>query len=87
MTDDKTINVIDYLSDEQLEKIGYTRETFKGSKTELFLQCLLEGTEQTINEDTQRLMKEYNLSFGEARSIAIDRTLNSLKSMMGKEED
>ena len=85
MTEDKEIKVIDYLSDEQLEKIGFTRETFKGSKTELFLQCLLEVTEQTINEDTQRLMKEHNLSFGEARSFAIDRTLNSLKSMMGRD--
>lgn len=82
MTDDK---IIDYISDEQLEKLGFTRETFKGSRTELFLQCLLEGTEQTINEDTQRLMKEHNLSFAEARSLAIDRTLNSVKSMMGKQ--
>jgi hypothetical protein len=72
-------NAIDCLSDEQLKKIGYTKETFKGSNLEAFIEAMLFGIEKAIKDETQKLMKEHSLSYGEAREIATERVLTSFK--------
>ena len=69
----------DFIEDEQLKKLGYTRETFKGSNTEALLESMLFATEKTIQEETKRLMKEHSLSYGEARIMATDMVLKSIK--------
>ena len=80
------INIEEQITEERLEKIGYTKETFKGSNTEALLKAMLLATEKTIQDETQRLMKEHSLSYGEARIIAIDRVLESIKNGMEKEK-
>ena len=70
----------EYIEDKRLEKLGYTRETFKGSNTEALLESMLFSTEKTIQEETQRLMKEHSLSYGEARIMATDVVLKSIEN-------
>lgn len=72
------MRMIDFIDDEQLEKIGYTKETFKGSKMESLLKSMISSTEEMIQEETQKLMKGNSLSYGEARIIAISNILNSI---------
>ena len=81
--DKMNINLEEYMSEEKLEKLGYTKETFKGSNLEALLESMIFGSEKTIQNETQRLMKEYSLSYGEARVIATGRVLNSLKTLGG----
>lgn len=69
----------EYIDDKNLEKLGYTRETFKGSNLEALLESMLFETEKTIQEETKRLMKEYSLSYGEARIIATDMAIKAIK--------
>ena len=73
------INLEEYMSEEKLEKLGYTKETFKGSNLEAFIKAMMFGLEKTIQDETQKLMKEHSLSYGEARIIATERALNSFK--------
>ena len=73
------ININDYLTEEQLKKFGHTKETFKGSNLEAFIEAMVFGTEKTIQQETHRLMKEHSLSYGEARGIAIKRVISSFK--------
>lgn len=80
------IDISRYISDEKLKAIGYTKKTFKGSNLEALLEAMLYSTKKTIQEETQRLMKEHSLSYGEARIIAIDRVLKSIKYGMEKEK-
>ena len=75
----------EYIDDEKLEKLGYTRETFKGSNTEALLESMLFATEKTIQEETKRLMKEHSLSYGEARIIATDVVLKSIENGLKEE--
>ena len=77
MTDSKR-NILDIISDEQLEKIGYTRESFKGSNTEALLEAMLLSFEKNMQEETQNLMKNHSLSYGEARMIAFKRVFNAV---------
>ena len=75
----------EYIDDKKLEKLGYTRETFKGSNTEALLESMLFATEKTIQEETKRLMKEHSLSYGEARIIATDVVLKSIENGLKEE--
>lgn len=72
-------DLTEYIPDDELEKIGFTKETFKGSRVEALLEVTRYGIEKIIQEETQRLMREHNLSYGEARSIVTDAVLNTLK--------
>lgn len=74
----------DFIDDEKLEKLGYTRETFKGSNTEALLQSMIFATEKTIQEETQRLMKENSLTYGEARIIATSNVINAIEKRIKK---
>ena len=38
------------ITDKELAKLGYTKETFKGSNTEALLESMLFATEKTIKE-------------------------------------
>ena len=69
----------EHIMNKHLEKLGYTRETFKGSNLEALLESMLFASEKTIQEETKRLMKEHSLSYGEARIIATDLVLKSIK--------
>lgn len=80
------IDITEYVSDEKLKVFGHTKETFKGSNLEALLEAMLYSTEKTIQEETQRLMKEHSLSYGEARMIASDRVLEAIKNGMEKEK-
>ena len=75
----------EYIDDKKLEKLGYTRETFKGSNTEALLESMLFATEKTIQEETKRLMKENSLSYGETRIIATSNVLNSIEKGLKNE--
>ena len=75
----------EYIDDKKLEKLGYTRETFKGSNTEALLESMLFATEKTIQEETKRLMKEHSLSYGEARITATNVVLNSIENGLKEE--
>lgn len=79
MTEKFDIN--SYISDEKLKEIGHTRETFQDSNLKILLESMLMGTEQTIQDETKKLMKEHSLSYGEARNIAIKRTRDSVEKM------
>lgn len=70
--------MIDFIDDEQLEKMGYTKENFKGSRMELLLKSVISSTEEIIQEETLKLMKGNGLTYGEARMIAISNILNSI---------
>ena len=74
----------DFIDDEKLEKLGYTRETFKGSNIEALLQSMIFATEKTIQEETQRLMKENSLTYGEARIIATSNVINAIEKRIKK---
>ena len=80
MTDNKQL-----LTDNELAKLGYTKETFKGSNTEALLESMLFATEKTIQEETKRLMKEHSLSYGEARIIATSNVLNAIENGLKEE--
>jgi len=75
----------EYIDDKKLEKLGYTRETFKGSNAEALLESMLFATEKTIQEETKRLMKEHSLSYGEARIIATSNVLNAIEKGLKNE--
>ena len=82
-----TINIMDHITDEKLEKLGYTKETFKGSNLEAFMEAMFLGIEKTIEEETKNLMREHSLTYAEARIIAVERTLNSFKKMINGDYD
>lgn len=82
---EKQIDLMEKITDEQLEKLGYTKETFKGSNTEALLESMLFATEKTIQEETKRLMKENSLTYGEARIIATSNVLNSIEKGLKNE--
>lgn len=82
---EKQIDLMENITDEQLEKLGYTKETFKGSNTEALLESMLFATEKTIQEETKRLMKENSLTYGEARIIATSNVLNSIEKGLKNE--
>ena len=84
-TEKEDFDIDKYVPDEFLEKIGHTRETFKDSEIKNLLESMVLGMEDTIKGETQRLMKEHSLSYGEARIIATERVINSLKHNLGKE--
>lgn len=75
---DPEISLGDLVSDEDLEKLGYTKETFKGSNTEALLESMLLSFEKTVQEETRNLMKNHSLSYGEARMIAFKRVFNAV---------
>ena len=75
----------EYIDNKKLEKLGYTRETFKGSHLEALLESMLFATEKTIQEETKRLMKEHSLSYGEARIIATDMVLKAVENGLKEE--
>ena len=75
----------EYIDDKKLEKLGYTRETFKGSNLEALLESMLFSTEKTIQKETKRLMKEHSLSYGEARIIATDMVLKAVENGLKEE--
>ena len=75
----------EYIDDEKLEKLGYTRENFKGSNAEALLESMLFATEKTIQEETKRLMKEHSLSYGEARITATNVVLKSIENGLKEE--
>ena len=60
----------EYITDEKLKQLGYTKETFKNSKLRLFLRSMMLTMEEAILDETARLMKENSLSYGEARILA-----------------
>ena len=80
----------DYISekitDKQIAKFGMTREQFEQSEVKNLLEAMLYSTEKTIQEETQRLMKEHSLSYGEARSIASRRVLNAVHDGMERDK-
>ena len=75
----------EYIDDKTLEKLGHTRETFKGSNLEALLESMLFSTEKTIQEETKRLMKEHSLSYGEARITATNVVLKSIENGLKEE--
>lgn len=79
MTEEMDFDIDEYVPDEFLEKLGFTRETFKESNTKALLEAMILGAEDTIQEETQRLMKEHSLSYGEARTMAIERVRESIR--------
>lgn len=79
---DSEINVTELISDEQLEKLGFTREAFEESNVKILLESMLFGFEETLKEETQKLMKEHSLSYGEARSIAFNRVFGAVANGM-----
>lgn len=84
----KTIDIMDYISDEKLKELGYTdKESFQESNTKLLLEAMLMSTEKTIKDETKRLMKEHSLSYGEARGIATEQVLKSIKCGLKREVD
>lgn len=89
MTDNE-FDIMDHISEERFEKLkelGYTKETFKNSNLKALLEAMMLSFEKTIQDETLRLMKEHNLSYGEARTIAYDIVRKSVKeglSVTGK---
>lgn len=81
------VEILDLASDEQLEKIGYTRETFKGSNTEALLKAMILSFEDTVREETKRLMKTYSLTYAEARNIAFKNVYDAVEIGLKKEVD
>lgn len=79
---EKIIDVNEYISDDKLKEIGYTRERFQDSNLKMFWESMLVGIELTVQDETRRLMKEYSLSYGEARNIAYEITRNSLVAFL-----
>ena len=49
---------------------------------ELWMQSQIHASNETIKEETQRLMKEYSLSYGEARVIATNECRKILEKML-----
>ena len=78
MTEKEEFDINEYITDEQIKKFGHTRETFQESNLKLLLESMLYGAEKTIQEETQRLMKEHSLTYGEARSIATKQVIKSI---------
>ena len=78
--------VSEKITDEQIAKFGMTREQFEQSEVKNLLEAMLYSTEKTIQEETQRLMKECSLSYGEARSIASRRVLNAVHDGMERDK-
>lgn len=72
------IDISYMVSDDDLEKFGFTKKTFKGSNLELLFESMIFAFEKTVDEETKRLMKEYSLSFGEARNIAFNIVKKSI---------
>ena len=72
-------DIDEYVPDEFLEKLGFTRETFKESNVKALLESMVLGMEDVIQEETLRLMREYGLSYGEARTVAIERVRESIR--------
>lgn len=75
---DSEINVAELISDKQLEQLGYTRETFKGSNTEALLEAMLLSFEDTVQEETKKLMKTNSLTYVEARNISFKNVFNAV---------
>ena len=78
---EKQIDLMEHISDEQLEKLGFTRESFKDSNLKLFMESVMLSVDEAVKDETQKLMKEHSLSFGEARIIAYERVRKSLEKM------
>lgn len=78
------IDITSIISNDNLEKIGFNKETFKGSDLELLFESMFFAFEKTVGEETQRLMKEYSLSLGEARNIAFNMVKKSIILNMKK---
>lgn len=74
-----TVDANEYVTDEILEKLGYTHETFQDSMFKLFLESLINSSEEIIHEETEKLMREYSLSYGEARGIAVKKVIGAMK--------
>ena len=79
MTEERDFDIDEYVPDEFLEKLGFTRGTFKESNVKALIEAMVLGMEDVIQEETLRLMKAYSLSYGEARSIAIERVRESIR--------
>lgn len=79
------IDITSIISDDDLKKFGFKKETFEGSDLELFLESMVIAFEKTVDEETKRLMKEYNLSLGEAKNIAFNVVKKSIILNMKKE--
>ena len=71
-------DIMDHITDEQLEKLGYTRESFKDSNVKLLLEAMLLSFEDTVQEETKKLMKTNSLTYAEARNIAFKNVFNAV---------
>ena len=77
---------LDDVTDEKLEQLGYTKETFKNSELRLLIQSMLLSMEKAIQDETVRLMKENSLSYGEARILATNIVRKSFEIGMKSEK-
>ena len=75
----------EYITDEKLKQLGYTKETFKNSELRLLFQSMMLSMEKAIQDETARLMKENSLSYGEARILATKIVRNSFEIGMKSE--
>ena len=76
------IDIAEYVSEENLnkflKKLGYTNESFQDSNLKIFIESMIYGAEKTIHEETLKLMKENNLTYGEARNIVTPKILEAI---------
>lgn len=80
------INISEIVTDKQIAKFGMTREQFEKSEVKNLLEAMLYSTEKNIQEETQRLMKECSLSYGEARGIATKKVREAIIEGMEKDK-
>ena len=76
---DTILNITELISDEYLEKLGMTRDEFRGSRVELLLQAMLDSSIEFIHEESLALMQQYSLTYAEAQSIVINNLLKQKK--------
>ena len=80
---------INELSEENLnkflKKLGYTNESFQDSNLKIFIESMIYGAEKTIHEETLKLMKENNLTYGEAKNIVTPKILEAIRGGLKKD--
>ena len=76
------INIGEMVPDTYLEKLGMTREQFKNSNVCFLLEAMLLTSIETVQDITIKLMKENGLSYGEAQTLAIDMTRQTIEKMV-----
>lgn len=83
------IDIAEYISEENLnkflKKIGHTNETFEDSELKKFIESMIYGAEKTIHEETLKLMKENNLTYGEAKNIVTPKIIEAIREGLKKD--